>query len=38
MDYKQYSIYQLYVYKNDENKAVTSFSKSSGNNTTLLGM
>ena len=30
MDYKQYFIYQLYVYKNDESKAATSFSKSSG--------
>jgi len=38
MDYKQYSIYQLYVYKNDENKAITSFSEFSGNNTTVPGM
>jgi hypothetical protein len=38
MDYKQYSIYELHVYKNDKSKAVTSFLSPLGFNTRVPGV
>jgi hypothetical protein len=38
MDYKQYPFYQLYVYKNDKSKALTSFLSPLGFNIIVPGV